>query len=211
MNCERFIALCDEFHAGTLDAVTRLAADQHLGSCRRCQTEYGALKGLLRAAAALPAEQQPGHDLWPGVAARLKPRAETRRPVGLVQYALAATVVLAVGGMATLVFRAPATPSAAVSPSTLASLPDLGADRGRAEFVAHLAVSESGMAPETRALVVRNLQVIEQALGEIEAAMRRDPNDPNVRALLTRIHQQESALIDQVQRISMNHAKRTDI
>jgi hypothetical protein len=83
--------------------------------------------------------------------------------------------------------------------------------QGRAAFVAHLAAGGEGMTPETRAVVVRNLEIIERALNEIEAAVERDPNDPNLRALLTAIHQQESALIDHSQRITVKTAKRTDI
>jgi hypothetical protein len=215
MNCERFIALIDDYHAGPLDPALRVAADAHLGGCRRCQSEYAALKRVLRLAGELPAELEPGHDLWPGIAARLAPRASQARPRGLVQYALAATIVLAVAGMATLVFRvAPqgeVVPLARSSGDARPALLDGGRAAGRAQLVAQLTAQEGSMSNSTRDTVVRNLLVIEQALAEIDAAVKRDPNDPNLRALLTAMHQQESALIEQTQRITVNQAKRTDI
>ena len=55
------------------------------------------------------------------------------------------------------------------------------------------------------------MKVIHAALGEIEAAVQANPNDPNLRRLLTEIHLQESALIERMQRLSIEPNRRTDI
>ena len=61
------------------------------------------------------------------------------------------------------------------------------------------------------ATVERNMEVIHAALAEIEAAVEADPNDPDLRRLLTQIHLQEAALIERMQRISIEPNRRTDI
>ncbi|MCG8466112.1 MAG: hypothetical protein MI750_14850, partial [Xanthomonadales bacterium] len=65
--------------------------------------------------------------------------------------------------------------------------------------------------PETEAIVRRNLRVIEQAMQEIHEAIEEDPNNPNLRELLTTIYQKESLLVDNAQRIEAESSQRTGI
>ena len=98
-------------------------------------------------------------------------------------------------------------------PTPMAAAPatTLSMERGRAQFVAQVVGSDPAVSAKTRAVVENNLRVIQQALGEIEQALEREPGDANLRQLLIAIHIQESALIERMQRLTVHANRRTDI
>jgi negative regulator of sigma E activity len=106
----RLSALVD----GELDGPDRTEAEAHLAACAECRAIVDDLRALAASAAAWPTPAPPV-DLWPGVAARLEPRAPgvvSFAPAGaartawraqrvsltLPQLALAASLLMAVSG-----------------------------------------------------------------------------------------------------------------
>ncbi|MBK7701551.1 MAG: zf-HC2 domain-containing protein [bacterium] len=63
---------------GDLDAAAAAALKRHLGGCPACAAALTEMQRLRRAAAALPRGIAPGHDLWPGISARLDDGADAR-------------------------------------------------------------------------------------------------------------------------------------
>lgn len=203
MDCKATREQIDDLVDGALDAGTAAALTAHLAGCADCARERDTLLALQRAARALPRAIAPDRDLWPAIARRTA----QRRRIGL-PLAIAASVAAAFIGVAATKFTervlldpTPA-PIAAVSSS---------AAQGRALFVAQVVRSDPAVSAQTRAVVEHNLRLIQQALGEIEQAVERDPGDSNLRQLLISIHIQESALIERMQRLTVDANRRTDI
>jgi anti-sigma factor RsiW len=201
MDCQDARERIDDLVDGALDSETAAALTLHLAGCADCARERDALLELKRAARALPRAIAPARDLWPAIAGRtVQPR---RHGVG-VPLALAASVAAALlGVLATkLVDRA----LRDEAPPQVASAP-----QGRAMFVAQVVRPDPAVPVQTREVVEHNLRVIQQALAEIEQAVEREPGDANLRQLLIAIHIQESALIEKMQRLTVDANRRTDI
>lgn len=75
MSCERIETLLHDHVDGLLEDEERCRVEAHLRDCDACSTEAEALERLKRRVAELPASVEPPRDLWPGIAARLRPRA----------------------------------------------------------------------------------------------------------------------------------------
>lgn len=213
IDCTRCDALIDAFCDGELDAPTAAAVAAHCAGCASCAEALAGTRALVAAAAALPREQSPPAALWSAVAARTVDRPEARAP--WLAWAVAATVVAALGGLVALQSGAPRPVDGLAATPRPVGRPELAVANPAMDRRAHLvgAVTRGGKAldPAALATIERNLQVIHAALAEIEAAVQADPNDPNLRRMLTEIHLQESALIERTQRLSIEPNRRTDI
>jgi hypothetical protein len=215
IDCARCDALLDDLVDGALDPTAAAAVEAHCAACADCGRALAETRALVVAAAALPREQAPPAALWSAVAARTVARPRPARAPWFA-YAAAATVVAGLGGLAALRLVAPpAAPGVAVvAPPALGAPVHAVADPGmerRARFVSAMTGDGKRLDPATLEAVERNMRVIHAALVEIEAAVQANPNDPNLRRLLTQIHLQESALIERTQRLSIEPNRRTDI
>jgi anti-sigma factor RsiW len=191
-----------EYLDGGLDAAERAAVERHLDRCVECAGIVAELRAVVTEAAVLP-EVPPARDLWPGIRARLAPRAPGRslstgeRTPGasvislwsrrrltitvpqLVAAGLAVAVLSAGGVWAALSgTRAPGGPA-----TSLAAAPATG------PAVALLAAYEPAMSDleteyerrrgeldlETIQVVERNLAIIDAAIREASHALAADP------------------------------------
>jgi hypothetical protein len=121
------------------------------------------IEGLSRLARA----RAPERDLWPGISARLKRR---RSRYGLVQFALAASLV---AGLASVFTLSLAPPGTATGPMEPAALP---------------------LTHDSRAIVQAHLSIVRQAERELRRAMEQDPNSPTLRSLLASTENRQRAL-----------------
>lgn len=172
---------------------------------------------LLAKAAELPKDVAPARDLWPGIAARLgeaeKPAARSFRwPLALA----AGLLVASVSALLTWsLVRAPesAAPSAVVAktqPTTTAptdivpvkygpnsglSAKDFGA---RDELLRQFRGKFATLRPETRAAIVKNLEIMQNAANEIDAALAKDPASGMLKGMLVGTYKQELQLYSTV-------------
>lgn len=215
IDCARCDLLIDELVDGALDAATAAAVEAHCAACAGCGRALAETRALVAAAAGLPREQAPPVALWSAIAARTVARPRPVRAPWFA-YAAAATVVAGLGGIAALGLVTPSAPPSVAfdAPRALGApvraIADPGMER-RAHLVSDMTGEGKRLDPQTLAAVERNMKVIHAALGEIESAVQANPNDPNLRRLLTQIHLQESALIERMQRLSIEPTRRTDI
>ena len=100
----------------------------------------------------------PSRDLWPGIAARLATRRRSR--YGLVQFALAASLVAGMAGVFSLSLR----PQGAPGVLAAAALP---------------------LSHDSRAIVEANLSIVRQSERQLRQALKQDPNSNTLRTLLT--------------------------
>ncbi|HWA15750.1 MAG TPA: zf-HC2 domain-containing protein [Gemmatimonadales bacterium] len=189
----------DEYLDGTLDAATRAEVEAHLVSCPVCRDELTALQSILAEARALPRSVMPAQDLWNDIEARLQRTAAPSGHAGrrwnlAVRYRVpllaAAAVLLLLGG--TLIGRYPQ-PVAPLT-STFA-----GEQQRYTEATAALARQfthdYSSLPQETRAVVERNLAIVDAAIGEAEQALKTDPGNTALEQMVLARYQQRLALL----------------
>ena len=165
---------------------------------------------VLAKAAELPKDIAPARDLWPGIAARLResPQRVTHFswPMALAAGLLVATVsALLTWGLV----REPAAPVQVVDtrPADPAIVPvNYGANSAlrpselaaRDELLVQFRRRLDELSPETRAAVLRNIAVIQQAANEIDAALAQDPASGLLNQLLLDTYKRELQLYSKV-------------
>ena len=175
MNCGQLRSQADAYARGSLAAGEALAFEEHLAHCAACTEFLAAAEAPLEQTAALPRSVDPGADLWPAIRERLR-GGKGRLVVRSWVLAVAALLLIAVSSGVTvwLLQRAAGTPAAqAISWSPLeAQYASAAAELGTA-----LEHARALLAPETVAVIERNLAVIDSALAESRRALARDPRN----------------------------------
>jgi hypothetical protein len=208
MNCREFEARLDDLLAGDLPEAARRAAAEHRDRCPACRAAEAELSALVRGAAGVPGEVEPGRDLWPAIADRIEGGRAARaafRSHGRVRWprvgalAAAAAVLVAATSVLTAALvsrRAPSPPTPAAAVGATASSLQLAQARGtyeaaRAQLLAALGARRGSLSPATRKVVSDNLAIIDAAVREMEAALARDPGNRELPALLVTAYRQE--------------------
>ncbi|HET9692820.1 MAG TPA: hypothetical protein VFP48_00430 [Steroidobacteraceae bacterium] len=174
----------------------------------------------------LPREIDPGRDLWPGIAARLEPRASSgtrRRPAWVWQTAAAVLLVAGsslltaalldgqrdAGNMAATTQAPAAAPTAA--PADVAAVPvafgpgaKLDADylAARRQLTTMLETRMANLPHSTRAKLQVNLAEMRRAADQINAALAEQPGDPLLEELLLATYQDELAVLANVNQLT---------
>lgn len=201
-------AALDAWLRGELDAEAErafLAAAEEDQELRREVAEYRELIGQVRG---LPPEIEPERDLWPGIAARIP--TGRRRPW---PWALAASLLVAAGlaliarqgGLAPEIQAPPAAPATAPPAlSPMARSAYAQTDQALAEIRLQLrrtvAEREAELPESTRRLLHENLDTIERAIAEIEAALAERPQSPELARTYIAYRQRQIDLLRQVNR-----------
>ena len=188
MNCEHCLALVDDYVDGTLDASDRVRVETHLAGCPACRAVAGDFGSIRRAARELDRHVPPAR-AWSRIAAAVD--AERSRRVRWRPLALAATLLLVVGGTSWLMWRqiavAPAPPrTTAAAPATadprlvqsVETELKLAEEHYQKAIVGleQITRAESGsLDPQVAAVLQKNLEVIDQAIGESRAALQTQP------------------------------------
>ena len=212
MTCDEARDRMDDYVDGTLDEAAFQEVELHVATCAECRTDERSLRALLAHAAALPAEQQPPHDLWAGIAERLDDARPWWRPGSRAGWgaglAAAAGVILALSaalhGPGPGVRPSPGTslvPAALRSEDPIASAEREYA-RAAAELMSALEQQRDRLPPETLASVEKDLRSIDAALQEVRRALATDPGNPGLNHLLTSTHQRKVEVLQHVLKLS---------
>jgi anti-sigma factor RsiW len=195
MNCERYE---DDIHRlidGSLDPPARRELEGHLRTCDRCAATADDLRRV-RALAGSLERLQPPPGAWDRIAqqtvtpprGRLLWMARAKRVV--MPLATAACLVLAVGFVYMLKRPVPAVTQSTGQPSAPGNTENRAALAGSVEAelrqaalhyenairgLETLAKDQRGMDPQVAATLQKNLQLIDQAIGESRAALAREP------------------------------------
>ena len=171
------------------------------------------------AASRLATDVSPPRDLWPGIAEGIAPARPSRWMPRLAQ---AAVVVLLVGASSGLTFLAmkdsqqPApvvTPDLLFEPAAFSSGYALGHEylEARSDIAAQLDEELARLSPQVRADVEMNLQLIRNAIAEINAALEQEPTNALLQQLLLNAYQDELSLMHQVGGLTNRVMSRKDI
>lgn len=156
----------------------------------------------------LPRHIDPARDLWPGIAQSIERQARPKRRPAWT-YAMAASLMIGVGA-AGMWFAL--TQRATVQPAKLAQATvGAGGDESayfaqRAAFAEHSVETAPNLAPATRTVILNNLKIIENSIGQIQGALAKDPSNPQLQGLLLDLYQDESRLLSATQNVQMQHA-----
>jgi len=174
---------------------------------------------LDRATQGLRQEIAPERDLWPGIE---KAIAAPRRSRWTPMLAQAAAIVLLVGASSTvtwLVMRDDSAPVVNVAPELMFEQASFGGDRSlgpdflaarntlRVELDAELA----RLSPEIRDDVRANLELVQDAIYEINLALEADPDNALLQQKLLSAYRDEINLLRNVSSITRNVMTRNDI
>ena len=219
MNCREVRALLNDLVDGTLQEAERRTVEGHLKGCVECRTSEAGLRALLARVGALPRSIAPVRDAWPGIVSRIGAgeviesdfagRGRRWYPLGAVAAAAAVLIVAVSLVTAVLVGReraarvalAPVRPgtTAGVAPASL-ELAQAQAtfDAARTQLLAALEARKGSLSPQTLAVVEENLKIIDRAVGEMQAALARDPGNRELPMLLVTAYRQEIDLLQRV-------------
>jgi len=192
---------------GTIGAIRRAELDRHLAECAECRALLADMEAIRRSAEALDPLEPPDR-VWLQVAGRLRqegrvqpPPAHHARSPRYAMLAIAATLLLAVGGSITALLMPYRSNSptqsaapAAVTGTAPAGNADLAVESVEAEFrlaeqhyqnaIAKLEQAarldqagrdQNTLDAQTAAMLQKNLQVIDQAITESRDAVRSEP------------------------------------
>jgi anti-sigma factor RsiW len=219
MNCREVRALLNDLVDGTLKNKERRAVEGHLKGCVECRTSEAGLRALLARVGTLPRSIPPMRDPWQGIVSRITAggviehdfagRSRRWYPLGAVAAAAAVLIVAVSLVTAILVGReraarvalAPERPGATseVTPASL-ELTQVQAtfDAARQQLLAALEARKGSLSPQTLAVVEENLKIIDRAVGEMQAALARDPGNRELPTLLVTAYRQEIDLLQRV-------------
>ena len=146
----------------------------------------------------LPRSIDPPRDLWPAIEGRLAPRARARPRIALYRLAAAIALVALSSAVTWYVARRSDAPVAvATTPVDRAGLARLA----RAGDIMEQGLGSSSLAPATRAVLARNLVVIDSAIAECQRALDADPGSPVLAGLLRAAHRQRVEFLQQAARL----------
>ena len=224
MTCHEIEPRLDDYVDGALSGTDREAVETHLSACQACRGVVGELRSLLTTASALPREEQPARDLWPGVRSALESEGAGgggkvvvgpwRRPallavaaVFLVVVSVSVTLVIQkrLGGAPAVTAQEVTTPEAGAPPAALASFRAAEPEYIRAsdELMALYDRSRDQLAPETVAAVEKNLDIINQAITDARAALEADPGNRRLGHVATAMYERKVDLLRHLTRLSV--------
>lgn len=195
--CDRFSL--DDLVDGTLPRKERRELSRHLRICARCRDEVAWLRSLREEARSMPASLPPGHDLWPGVRARtaVAPRAPAatirleRRVVLRPAWAWAFSVGICV------LFTMIAPWSQA--PMMAARLLDCD---GKSKIGDEpLTAFAPRPAAEVKGVMARHIDMVDDAIDQLLAALREDPTDLRLVRMLRQEYKRKVSLIRNTARL----------
>lgn len=224
MTCEDTRQRLDDYVDGALPPSTRAHVEAHLALCAGCRSELEATRDLLRRAAALRQGVAPARDLWPEIAGRLDPTAPfgaatSRRDASangrwtapLLAIAAALLLVALSLPLASRWLAPAAPPSAPLGSLASARRTPAFAELARSEDAVRqthrdlqqaIARQREDLPPGTLRDIETSARLLDEAIGQLRAALGEYPRDPSLRHQLAARYQQESSLLKRVSRIT---------
>jgi len=217
MSCREYSAAIAELVDGSLDAVKQRSLERHVETCEACRALLSDLKTIQAAAFTLDRVELPPH-LWGAIRARVAeepagrgrllawPRSRTSLGVWIA--AAAALLIATTIGVYPLLRSTGAPPqqAAADQPNAHEIVASVQSELQAAEEhydkaiqgLEQIAKTESGaLDPQVAAVLQKNLQVIDQAIGESRTALNAQPTSADAQESLFDAMRSKVALLQQ--------------
>ncbi len=191
MTCGAVRDRLDRYQTGVLDPADRHLVDIHLAGCADCRADLESARFVAGQLGGLRREIAPAADLWAGIAPRLTPQVR-RLSVPIWRLAAAAVLLIAASSAVTVALIRRPRPEVTVGfASTEARY-----EQAAFEVAGLYQQARDSLAPETRLVLERNLAVIERALGEARAALRTEPTNRAIEAMVVAAYQRKIAFLE---------------
>jgi len=164
---------------------------------------------IAQRASELSRKIQPAYDLWPQICNSIKelpqedyfPNNIANNRNNWMPMALAASLFIAVfslGLTGYTVYSSDQSDMTSLTEISAVELIDKPYLVARASYLTVLAVDEKTMSPGVRAVLRKNLKIIDEATDEIRGALKLNPNDQYLTEALIMTHKKEIELLNQV-------------
>lgn len=193
MTCEEFRARFPDYAAGRLPDTLAAAIEVHLEGCPACEASLSRDAAPLDEARTLPRAVSPAYDLWPGIEARLAPRALPGRIV-VPRWMLAAAAILLIAvssAVTAVVLRQPPGHAAVQQPTSLEAEYAAASE----DLLRALDQARARLSPETIATIEKSLHLIDAALDESRRALAKDPGNQALSRLVVAAWRQKVDLL----------------
>ena len=206
MNCMDLFERLDAYHSGGLNRLEAEAWEQHLLSCEACRADFRFQRVLRAETAALPRGIAPPADLWHGIGQRIGAKqgtALTDRPGARLEWwqrknglAAAAIILMAVtSGLTALLIQRGDQPVNAIATSEFLTT-EAAYRHAAEELAATLDSRRQSLGPAAVAVIEHNLQIIDEAIRETQAALAVDPRNQHVAELLWASYEKKIDLLE---------------
>jgi len=174
---------------------------------------------VFEAAKRLTTEISPDRDLWPDISAAIDaPRRSRWAPM----FAQAAAVVLLVGASSAVTYvavKGQQVPGPEISAELLFEQTSFGGrynlgpgfQDARALLAAELDVELARLSPESRSEIRKNLELVQQAIHDINQALEQEPDNALLQKKLLMAYREELSVLRRVSGLSRNVMMRNDI
>jgi anti-sigma factor RsiW len=221
--------LSDYLDGDDLSASERAAIEAHLATCRECRATLSELRDVAARARSMT-DIPPASDLWPGIAARLTPRASVvplaksggrRFSFTMPQLVAAGLALMVLSGGLVWVARLD-DPRASLPPAVAKSqadehaedpgasletarirLGDADYDQAVSDLEQALDTGRSRLDPETVQILEDNLRTIDQAIDQARKALRNDPANAYLNNHLAASRNRKLALLRRASALAM--------
>lgn len=220
MSCYETEQLLDEYVDGSLNAERHESVERHLAGCTDCRRVADELRSLVDAASKLPRGVAPRRDLLPDIVERIERDGfdstmdhTPGRRIPWMGIAAAWLVISVAAALALMLRGVPEIASPAETTAdeiTLARADDsealdavvLDYQQAAEQLLASIHERRDTFSPETLAVLEKNLEIIDRAIGEVQATLTADPKSRGNAAVLAAMHQQKVELLQRVSRLS---------
>lgn len=174
---------------------------------------------FVEAAKRLTTEISPDRDLWPAIAAAID---APKRPKWVPMFAQAAAVVLLIGASSAITYvavKGEQGPGPAIAPELIFEQTSFGGrynlgpgfQDARALLAAEFDVELARLSPESRSDVQKNLELVQQAIYDINQALEQEPDNALLQKKLLMAYREELSVLRRVSGLSRNVMMRNDI
>lgn len=191
MNCQDFAEYPNDAIDGTLDDGLQKPYDDHIASCVDCREEERLMRDLLDRTAQLPADIMPDRELWAGIEEKILETPKNIIAFPKFRRRLVQTVMGAAGVFIVfMLITVPVEPVENIAENE-PSQEELDREKLEAEYarakdslMLALDARKDAMSPEILAMIEENLNIIENAVVDINRALATNPDDPQLERML---------------------------
>jgi hypothetical protein len=193
MKCDDFKKYFYEFHDEMLDADLTSEMKTHINDCEECGRINGRYENFLKKFSSLPDSMEPEIDLWDGIKKRIT--AKKGLHINRIRIlSIAASFVAVVLFSAIMLFYGLNNNKEAKVMNEFNTASKEYA-RARGELITALHSKEGILKHETIEVIESNLIIMDQAIGEIKLAIKKEPGNRSLLIMLADTYHKETDLL----------------
>lgn len=211
MNCQEFMDNLNDALDNALPSETQRSFDKHASTCAVCNKEKQLMMDILNEVADLPSNIMPERDLWTEIEERISDTPQTivsfpKNYLSITKVALAAAAILVVMSVASLFSNSPTVIDSVNFYQTSSEHNQIKQEYTDAKesLLEALELQKEHLDPETMATIEENLEIIENAVIDIDRALAANPENKQLKSMLYAAYNSEVSLLQNVVQLNKN-------